>query len=71
MVEKYNSCMNCALLDRESLDRVSWTNTTPAERIGHEPYLILNWYKTYKMFIKLQLTEIHAQRPPLRSYIFT
>ena len=27
--ERNNSCMNRELLDRESLDRVSWTSTTP------------------------------------------
>ena len=27
--ERYNLCMNPASLDRESLDRVSWTSTTP------------------------------------------
>ena len=64
--------MNHALLDRQSLDRVLWTNTTPAERIVHEHYLILNWYNTYnKVFMKLRLTQIHALRLPLRSYFLT
>ena len=31
--EKYNSCMNRASLDRESLDRVLWSNTTPSSRV--------------------------------------
>ena len=43
--EKYNLCMNRKSLDRESLDRVSWTGTTPTHTgvvIFDNPW---SWYR--------------------------